>query len=258
MKKLRAVVLSLLFVLAACNGGTSGTPDRPPNRSESASRKPRSVPPPSCSNQDEVTGDESNRIGGELTGDVDGGSEPDAVSLLFDSNGEIGCQAFLSIDLGETLVVAPVWEVGPQGGLPQPRLHALVQVDGNPGFEILVDEAAGASTQFVAVYRYNEGGIERIEPEGVPQGLFPYGGSVGHIEGAGCASGGDIVVSQAVPSATRRALAKSLYDVTRRYFTASGDGYTRDRVERHNDVPLKNIDRFDEFGSGPFGTCPAP
>jgi hypothetical protein len=247
------------MLTAACDGGTSGTPDRPPNRSESASREPRSVSPTSCiSTEEGIPAYDAEQIGGELTGDINGDSESDVIRLMFASELEVGCQALLEIDVDETRSVVPIWEIGPQGGLPRPRLHSLAQVDGEAGLEILVDEASGASTQFVAVYTYEGTRINQIEPPGVQDGLFPYGGSVGHIEAAGCAAGGDIVVSQAVPSATRRALATSLYDVTRRYFTASGEAYTRERVERHNDVPLKNLDRFDEFGSGPFGNCPAP
>jgi hypothetical protein len=256
MKKLEASLLSLLFVLTACDGETSGTPARPPDRSESASREPRSVPP-ACPNQNEVAADDGRQIGGELTGDVDGDDQADRVRLTLDAEAEVGCQAFLAVDLGASSVVAPIWETGPQGGLPQPRLHSLVQVDSEGGLEILVDEVAGASTQFVAVYIYDDGSIEKIEPRGVPDGLFAYGGSVGHIEATGCASGGDIVVSQALPGETRRSLNRSLYDVTRRYFTRVGEAYTRERVERQRDVPLKNLDRFDEFGSGPFGNCPS-
>jgi hypothetical protein len=204
-----------------------------------------------------VTAD-GNRIGGELSGDIDGDDQPDSVTLSFDEEGDVGCQAFLVAELGDTSVVAPIWELGREGGLPRPRLHGLAQVDDEAGFEIIVDEVAGASTQFVAVYGYDEGSIEKLEAKGVADGLFAYGGSVGHIEAAGCAAGGDIVVSQALPGQTRRSLNNSLYDVTRRFFSASGAAYERDRVERHRDVPLKNLERFDEFGTAPFENCPAP
>jgi hypothetical protein len=257
VKKLALLVFCFL-ALPACDGGA----DRGPRDADSERFGGRSgvtdAPPSQCSNQDEAVNDDGNQIGGELTGDVDGDDQTDSVSLSLDESGEVGCEAFLVIDTGESRVAGSIWEVGAQGGLPQPRLHGLAQVDGEAGLEILVDEVAGASTQFVAVYTYDEGLVEKIEPRGVPDGLFAYGGSVGHIEGAGCASGGDIVVSQAIPGGTRRSLNRSLYDVTRRYFTRVGEAYTRERVERHRAVPLKDLDRFDEFGSGPFGNCPAP
>jgi hypothetical protein len=256
MKKLIPVALSLL-VLVGCEGGA----DRGPREADSERFGGRAgvtdAPPSQCSNQEEVTGDEDKRIGGELTGDVDGDDQPDSVNLSFDEEGKVGCQAFLVAEVGDTSVVAPIWEVGSQGGLPRPRLHGIAEINGDEGLEILVDEVAGASTQFVAVYTYDEGSIEKIEPRGVPDGLFAYGGSVGHIEAAGCAQGGDIVVSQALPGETRGSLNNSLYDVTRRFFSALGDAYTRERVERHREVPLKELDRFEEFGTAPFGNCPA-
>jgi hypothetical protein len=191
-----------------------------------------------------------------LTGDVDGDGTDDKVSLFADPEGDEGCGAFLVVEAAST-IVASVWEVGEVAGLPQPSLQGLRDVDGAAGFEIIVNEAAGASTQFVAVYRVQGDAIERFEFAGEPEDMFAFGGSVGHVEAVDCSAETDVVVSTAVPAPGEEALEKGLYRVVRTLI--SYDGVTP-RVEdkQVHEVLISDLDRFPEYANSPFGTCAAP
>ena len=88
-------------------------------------------------------------------------------------------------------------------------------------------------------------------------GLFPFGGSVGHIEAVGCDPDGALVVTQALPGGSREDLGKQVYDVTRRSYRLEGSELEPVDLER-TEAPIEKLDRFPEFAAGPFGTCPAP
>ena len=169
--------------------------------------------------------------------------------------------AFIVVELGNvTVVAAPVWEVGAEGGLPQPRIHGFIDIDGRPGTEVLVDEAAGASTQFVGAFAAVEEDLERVTAEGgVAPGagpvadLFPYGGSVGHIEAVDCTTDG-IVVSTATPSGSSADAGSVAYEVERRFFSFDGVDLEEEDVETET-VPIEELNRFPEYESSPFGNC---
>ena len=195
--------------------------------------------------------------------DVDGDGASDDVHVAMDDAGGEGCAAFLVVERadGET-VAAPVWEIGAQGGLPAPRINGFVDIDGRPGVEVLVDEAAGASTQFIGAFVYLDDDFQRITVEGGVEGtvgvpgasdLFPYGGSVGHFEMVDCA-GERVVVASATPSDEPGAAEGGIYEYRRRFYSFDGATLEKEDTEVH-EVPVTGFGRFEEFGGSPFGNC---
>lgn len=244
-------------------GVTEGSPSigvAAPTTSASPSIQPTAV---ACANEEAVAGDPARQIGPSTSTDVDGDGAPDEVKLASDPQGTAGCTAFVAVETatGGT-VAAPVWEIGTEGGLPQPRLHGFVDIDGRAGDEILIDEAAGASTQFVGAFVYIGDSLQRVtveggvESESAPQvgNLFPYGGSVGHIEAVDCAGEGSVVISIATPSSDRSDAEEGIYDIERRIYLFDGAVLERQEIENHR-VPVDRLNRFPEYSSSPFGSC---
>jgi len=217
-----------------------------------------------CENQVRAVTTVDNRLEDELRGDIDGNGSDDPVRIYLDRSSDAGCRAFVVVETEEVVASEPIWEIGREGGLPQPRLNSLAQIDGRPGLEILVDELAGASTQFVGAFTFVDGALERIEPAepgedlwaGAAQGVFPYGGSVGHVEAVDCVGDGEIVVSVALPGGTPRKVERGIYTVTRRFFEVSGTELLAMRTEEE-EVAFEFGETYPEFGSSPFGGCPA-
>jgi hypothetical protein len=246
----------ILATLGACgdSSSTDATGTRTPSATEvTPSDLPTSDHAAECPNQAEVTSDPSARIGGSLRGDVDGDGGQDEVSLAFDQKAAQGCQAFLVVEGGDETHVLAIQSFDSAYGLPQPRLNALTDVDPVPGSEIVVDLVAGASTQFVGLFTLTGGALARVRIEDYVSpvaDLFPYGGSVGHLEASNCADDtGMVVISTATPKGAD-------YRVTRRFFrfeglTLRGEPSATER-ER---VALEDLDRFPEYESSPFGGC---
>ncbi|HWL66132.1 MAG TPA: hypothetical protein VNP73_09180 [Actinomycetota bacterium] len=242
-------ILAAAMVIAMA--GCDNTPDTQP---EGAASSPRARANLDCTDEQQVIEDVSLGSGGSVEGDVDGDGEIDTVQIVLDENGEPGCEAFLIVGTSSGNVSIPIWLTGSTGGLPQPSIKTLADVDAKPGLEIVVDEAGGASTQFAGVYTLVDGDLAWIELPESEMGLFAYGGSVGHLEAVDCAGDEELFVTRAVPGQGNEALEKSLYDVTRT--TYSIDGGTLEQVSTETDqVPIDRLDRFKEFQTSPFGTC---
>jgi hypothetical protein len=132
-----------------------------------------------------------------------------------------------------------------------------VDIDGGAGEEILVDEAAGASTQFVGAFIYSDDALQRVTVSGGldqasaagTENLFPYGGSVGHVEAVDCTSSGTVVVSTAMPGSSQGS-----YEIERRFYAFDGAVLKREDVESAR-VPIARLSRFPEYSSSPFGSC---
>ena len=264
-------LLVVVAAMTACSAGSQGDAELPSGVVEGAPNVAVGTPTPSpsasapatsdCPNESAIAGDPARQIGPTSTVDVDGDGAQDEVSLAKDPAGPEGCAAFVVVRLGgATAVSAPVWEVGPEGGLPQPRIHGFADIDGRPGEEVLIDEAAGASTQFVGAFVYVEDDLERVTAKGgiAPEAgpfadLFPYGGSVGHIEAVDCTPDG-IVVSTAVPSGESAGGRSVAYEVKRRIFAYDGASLEEQETESET-VPIEDLDRFPEYSASPFGSC---
>jgi hypothetical protein len=197
---------------------------------------------------------------GSLRGDVDGDGLPDTVRIAVDPAGGVGCQAFVVLQTASgartaarTAAAISQWESTPV--LPAPHLRSLAQIDAVPGGEIVIDVAAGASTQFEGVYTLSQGDLVSLTVKGAPfSGLFAYGGSVGHLDGEACSQGGEVVVSSATfkgPSGTR-------YKVVRRFFRPAVGAlqYIRGRTQRQL-VRLSQLPGLPEFSGPPFAGCPS-
>lgn len=247
---MRATLISICVALAL--GACSDDPE--PNRRAAPTPTPTPAPEPVCPNQEAVVADESLRTGEDLPGDFDGDGAPDSVSIYFDPDGEQGCQAF---------VVAELFEGGPlsgpletwrsEYGLPRPTLNAVREIDGAEGAEIVVNMGIGASTQFVGIVTEDEGRLVQVLPDvaagELAEGLFGFGGSVGHVSAVDCAAGDMVVASFATPQGNG-----GDYKVERTFFDFDDAQLVRVGTETER-VPLARIDRLTEFALSPFGGC---
>ena len=269
-------LLVIVAMLVSCSGDDPPDDELPPGvvegspsigiaspTSASPSASPSTPVVATCPNEAEAAANPALQSGTTATADIDGDGASDEVHLALDPAGQTGCAAFVVVDTGGGAVAASaVWEIGSQGGLPAPRLNGFVDIDGRPGNEILVDEAAGASTQFVGAFMYLEGSLERITVGGAigggaPAGgedLFAYGGSVGHLSAVDCTSDDRVVISTATPGAARSDAEEGIYDVERRFFVFEGAQLQRTDTESEQ-VPIDQLNRYPEYRSSPFLSC---
>lgn len=245
-----ALVLGLALLVAGCS------PDTPAEDSERPVAQPGRSADSACPNASEVVGSRKAEQGTTRRADVDGDGRDDDVRLSLDFEAPVGCQAFLEVETATKTLVEPVWMMGSSGGLPQPSLYSFSNLDRRGGYEIVVNEASGASTQFVAAYGFEDGELKPIRVPDTTNGLFAFGGSVGHIEAVDCTSEGEIVISSALPAAGRSAMEEGLYQVRRTIYSWRGE-LKRQETELHR-VAIEELEQFPEFRLGPFGSCAAP
>jgi hypothetical protein len=275
---LRWFPIALVLCLAvACSGdGEPEAGDLPPGVVEGSptvgvggatpSSSPTTAQPtatPECPNEAAVATDPSKQAGASVAADVDGDGVSDDIHIALDGAGGEGCAAFLVIETGAgATVAAPAWEVGAQGGLPAPRINTFIDIDERAGAEVLVDEAAGASTQFVGAFMYLDEDLHRVTVEdgigaeaeiGGASDLFPYGGSVGHLSMVDC-TGEGVVIATATPSTEPGAAEEGIYEYRRRIYSFDGSVLVKEDTEVH-DVPTTGFNRFPEYGGSPFGNC---
>ena len=202
-------------------------------------------------------GDALHRVSGPMIGDVDGDGAPDHVYLTLDAAAPEGCRAFVFVS-GVAAFAAPIQDWDPAAGLSSPSLNRLVQIDGRPGAEIVVNLAAGASTQFVGAWSGFGGDLQRIvagdragDPSTGGGSLFAFGGSVGHLEAVDCTTVAEVVISSAIPKGAR-------YQVDRRFYNPEGASLKLNVAKtEHPIVSAERVNDFPEFGASPFGTCPS-
>ena len=191
------------------------------------------------------------RIGGEVSGDVDGDGSDDTLYLVGDDDGGPGCRIFLVAETGSGTLVTPTSDEGVEHALQTPRINSLVQVDGRGGSEIVVDLEQGASTQFVGMFAIAEGVLQRVRVQGAaPSGdLFPYGGSVGHIEASDCGpEPGSVVITTATPVGRR-------YEVRTATYEMVGAALQPLEPERPRVVEPSELGDVGAFQTSPFGSC---
>jgi hypothetical protein len=257
-----AVVLVVAWLLAACSNDEplARAPQGPPiDTTLAPSIAPATFAPTpgvsDCSGADPANA--LNRVSGPLIGDIDGDGAPDHVYLTLDAGAPEGCRAFVVVS-GVATFAAAIDDWDAAAGLASPSLNRLAQVDGRPGAEIVVNLAAGASTQFVGAWSGFDGRLERIvaddragDPATAGGTLFAFGGSVGHLEAVDCTPTAEVVISSAIPKGAR-------YQVERSFYHPDGASLKLDIAQtEHPVVSANEIDDFTEFGASPFGTCPA-
>ncbi len=193
------------------------------------------------------------RVGGEIAGDVDGDEAPDLVYLVRDEQAEPGCKTVLVVESAGTILAAPADEEGVDSALQAPHVNSIVQVDGEGGSEILVDLEQGASTQFLAMFTLVDEMLRRVAITGGSAygNLFPYGGSVGHIEASNCTdeAGADVVISIATPNIRDYSIRRRLYEMIEAEMIP-----LKDRLQPPV-ARAKDVARFAEYNSSPFGDC---
>ena len=237
MRRLVSIYVLLLLLPAACDGGTE-----PASRADPA---PAPTPADSCADETGAV-----RKEGTLEGDVDGDGEPDIITLLVNETGSRGCKAFVVVDTATEDLLVPIADENIEFSLGFPTLNVLAEIDDRPGMEVVVDITAGASTAFAGVFSAAGDSLERIrvDAEALPYGdLFPYGGSVGHLEGSDCAPGGGVVISVATPAGKR-------YRLERSFFTFSGPALEHGDSDRRR-IDIEALQRFPEFAGPPFASC---
>ena len=249
-----SLVLFALVAMAACDDGgepspTSRTTPPSPPESSAASPSPDVVVEGSCANGPAAATAEP--LGGTVSGDVDGDGTDDDAYLVLDEDGDPGCRTFLVAATGSGTLVTPTSDEGVEHALQAPRINSLVQIDGRGGSEIVVDLEQGASTQFVGLFTVADGSLQRVRVQGdAPSGdLFPYGGSVGHIEGSDCGpEPGSVVVTTASPVGRRYEVRTTTYEMT--------DAALRPLAnERPRVVEPSELGDIGAFQSSPFGSC---
>ncbi|HEX2240093.1 MAG TPA: hypothetical protein VHJ82_02975 [Actinomycetota bacterium] len=211
-------------------------------------------PSPVCPNHSAVVSDEGLWSKDRLAADVDADGRDDDIALAVDESGPQGCQVFVVVRTSAAVAAVGIDQAGMTvlraAGIP--RLAQAADIDNRSGAEVVVDLIAGASTVHAAIFSMGSGVLERLLIEGdgpETADLFPYGGSVGHIEASDCAGVGQIVVSRAVPRG------RNSYLVTRRFYRTEGSSAEPSGEEQHG-VAAGQIDKFPEYRTSPFGSCP--
>lgn len=245
----KILLLSVLAGVLACSPRQGASP--------TASPRPSGTSPSSaeyasgCPNEGDAIGKEL-REGSTSEYDLDGDGAPEEILVARDPQGDPGCQAFLAVtgDAFNSLVAPLDDELSFELGLPS--VSGVAEVDGVPPKEIIVDIASGASTAFAGVFSVQDGRLVRRMVEGdTPYGrLFPYGGSVGHLEGSDCSGIGTIVISVAMPRGKG-------YLVHRRFFESEGDAFVFDPSRSEKEVvPPGALDGLAELSGAAFSSCP--
>lgn len=217
---------------------------------------------PVCPNQRAAIDDERLREDGDLTGDVDGDGADDDIFIVTDRSGALGCKSFLVVDTGSARLSVPADPSEAERALPVPSLSSLVEIDRDPGAEVIVNIETGASTQLVGAFTVHAGILKRITIEGEGPGpfsaelahddLFAFGGSVGHIEAVDCGEEGFVIISAAIPEGARA----DRYEVERRFFRVEGAALTleEEMTETHT-VDGTDLVALPEFRGSPFLGC---
>lgn len=192
--------------------------------------------------------------------DIDGDGKDEVLAIYIDDSGEQGCRAYLAVD-DDDIEPLPIWAAGGLGSPLEPSFRGTFDVDGDGDAEIVVTEAAGASTEFVGLFDVVDGALIRIAAPAPSTGsasadfgLFATGGSVGHIEAVDCLAPGQIVVSVAVPASGRKAQREGNYDLTRTLVALSG-GILYDGGTEEKTVPIEELLELPEFSGAPFASC---
>jgi hypothetical protein len=187
---------------------------------------------------------------GSLERDVDGDGMPDTVRLSVDRSAPRGCKAFVVVRTRQGDLVAPIGDENIPFNLGLPSLNNLVEIDGRDGAEVVADITAGASTAFAGVFSAAGGELRRMRfaSDSMPEGdLFPYGGSVGHLESSDCARKGMVVISAATPRGRR-------YQLERRFFSVQGARLILEEKDRLR-IDIRDLEDFPEFAGPPFVSC---
>jgi hypothetical protein len=248
---------ALLFPACSDDDGPAATP-APSTPALSPTPSPSPLPTPTaagttgCPNEVQALRRPKGR---ELAGDLDGDGTSERVALAIDRTGPPGCQAFVSVESKAVPGVVAIDEPQMSFDLGLPALDSVTPVGFGPGDEIVIVATSGASTQFFALITVSDGEPVQVTAQDGPYGnLFPYGGSVGHLEASDC--GAPTSVDGGVPfvvisSATA---VGDNYRLERSFFRAVTPQLEPETTERQT-VSFEELVSFPEFGEAPFAHC---
>lgn len=246
------VGLALVVTLVSCSGDPPAARPEPSTPTTQAPTETPSSPAPSevaCADE-AATGE---RLPGALEGDVDGDGTVDEIFLVRSDPSSAECALLLVVrGSAATYAVSTQDPAGPYS-MTEPRLNGIAEIDDDPGVEVLVDVEAGASTQFLGMFTIDDGELVRVRVGGDSGlgDLFPYGGSVGHIEAANCVAddeSADVVIAVATPRGSRYLVERTFYSFE--------DGGTLTEVNRDEErVPVEALSQDNDYVTSPFGSC---
>ena len=243
--------LAVVLLVGGCGDeepGPSG-PGVGPNQESPSGPVVQETPESACPNQQDTVLNEDLRED-EQDADMDGDGEQESVSVAKDQLGIAGCKGFLVVDYGDEVISIPVEDtLEIEFGLPD--IVGFGEIDPFPGVDAMVRVNQGASTSFLAVYSAGSGSLVKVPfvdgPH--PDGTFPYGGSVGHLDGVDCAGVGLVVSSSAVPEGDGYKVSRSFY--------VQGDAAMEfdDSLNEETVVSVEDLESLPEFAGEPFDTC---
>lgn len=220
--------------------------------------EPTQSPASRCLSEDEATADASLRKPGSLQGDVDGDGLEDEVFVAVDPQAEESCRYFLIVESSGGAKVIPITTsaFGPADDVV--AVEAMVELNDQPGLEIVVDVWHGAATEFAAVFTMVDRQPIRVDTASRRRVgyLFAYGGSLSALSGMDCTGKpGIIVVSGAHAEGNE-------WFIERNYFSFDGGELQRyGQRERHRLLQkereaLTLKQDFPEFEPIAFPNCP--
>ena len=266
-----ATILVASMVAAACGGQTTATPAAETTASPAAqtteTRAGRSPSPtaPSVDGGCPAPDEEPKGlpasyrpVGDSLEGDFRGDGRSTRAVTLGDEERPLRCRYFLAVGYREgTASYAPI-EAAESLPYDVPSLLMAVEIDGQPGLEVVVDFGGPMHPHRTGQVFTFEGSAlvaTRIEPaqlEGIPPILFPLGGEF--AAGVDCAAEpGAIVLT--VGGLAERGTDDSHYDVTRTFYRAQGGRFVETRRETHTIEVGTEGERWPELADDPFRSC---
>ncbi|MDQ4029288.1 MAG: hypothetical protein M3214_14760, partial [Actinomycetota bacterium] len=106
LRRAAILICALVLCVAACDGVD---PSSVPNAIPSSAR-PSGEHGSTCPNASTVADNPASLRRGRLTGDVDGDSSTDRISVAVDADARPGCRAFVVVQTAEGRLIAPIRE----------------------------------------------------------------------------------------------------------------------------------------------------
>jgi len=241
------MAVAMTLVLGACSEEDDPAAQPSTTTQVTPPKTTPASPSPPCAGEI-ASGD---RLPGTLEGDVDGDGRVDEIYLVRSDAANAECRTLLVVRAAGTTYAISTEDPDMPSSLPQPRLNRLAHVDDEGGAEVLVDVEAGAATQFVAMFTIDGGDLVRVRLAGDAGlgDLFPYGGSVGHIEASNCPvdDSSDVVIALATPRGSRYLVERTYYDLD--------DGTLVEVARDEERLEVAALSREHDYVTSPFGSC---
>ena len=256
-----ATILVVTMITAACGGQTTAGPAAQTTASPAAQTTEAQADDGGCPAPDEEPEglpSSYRPVGDSLEGDLRGDGSSTRALILGDEERPLGCRYFLAVGYPEdTASYAPI-EAAESLPYDVPSLLMAVEIDGQPGLEVVVDFGGPRHPHRTGQVFTFEGSAlvaARIEPaqlEGIPPILFPLGGEF--AAGVDCAAEpGAIVLT--VGGLAEGGTDDSHYDVTRTFYRAEGGRFVESRRETHTIEVGTEGARWPELADDPFRSC---